>query len=281
MDEPVPYDVIIDRISHEVPYYRTYLKNAVLAGRHGGQQSVHVDGRRQVLRGRPWPPGSGVAQPPHGGCCPTRRTSPGIVPEESLRNLVYPLDWQGDRGPRRDALHPQGRPRRRLEGGLRLPLAGRADPSLRPLGLLTMIVQEFIEWEQFVRCICIGQEDVLPIKYDPRARKYLRASTTTWPRSWASASCGTPLTLCPRPGLRHELPGVRRAGRRALRHRLHEPGPGHGHLLAHAALLRVGGETMADLAIRLAPKRRASRSAEAQVERLFTAGGVGSAAQAL
>jgi hypothetical protein len=35
-----------------------------------------------------------------------------------------------------------------------------------------MIVQEFIEWEQFVRCICLGQEEVLPIRYDPRERRY-------------------------------------------------------------------------------------------------------------
>ncbi|HET6267130.1 MAG TPA: hypothetical protein VFG11_05375, partial [Acidobacteriota bacterium] len=32
MDVPVPYSVIVDRISHEVPYYRSYLKNAVLQG---------------------------------------------------------------------------------------------------------------------------------------------------------------------------------------------------------------------------------------------------------
>src|SRR5215213_4780812 len=32
MNEPVPYRVIVDRISHEVPYYRSYLKNAVLQG---------------------------------------------------------------------------------------------------------------------------------------------------------------------------------------------------------------------------------------------------------
>jgi hypothetical protein len=32
MDEPNPYAVIIDRISHEVPYYRYYLKHAVLEG---------------------------------------------------------------------------------------------------------------------------------------------------------------------------------------------------------------------------------------------------------
>ncbi len=32
MDEPCEYKVIIDRISHEVPYYRSYLKNAVGQG---------------------------------------------------------------------------------------------------------------------------------------------------------------------------------------------------------------------------------------------------------
>jgi hypothetical protein len=36
-----------------------------------------------------------------------------------------------------------------------------------------MIVQEFIEWEQFVRCLCIGQKEILPMKYDPGERKYL------------------------------------------------------------------------------------------------------------
>ena len=32
-DAPVPYDVLIDRISHEVPMYRSYLKKAVLEGK--------------------------------------------------------------------------------------------------------------------------------------------------------------------------------------------------------------------------------------------------------
>ena len=35
-----------------------------------------------------------------------------------------------------------------------------------------MIAQEFIHWDEFVRCLCLGQEVVRPIKYDPRARKY-------------------------------------------------------------------------------------------------------------
>ena len=32
MNEPIPYAVLVDRISHEVPYYRSYLKHAVLQG---------------------------------------------------------------------------------------------------------------------------------------------------------------------------------------------------------------------------------------------------------
>ncbi|MCA1554103.1 MAG: hypothetical protein LC737_06975, partial [Chloroflexi bacterium] len=34
MNEPCEYAVLIDRISHEVPYYRSYLKNAMLQGAH-------------------------------------------------------------------------------------------------------------------------------------------------------------------------------------------------------------------------------------------------------
>ncbi|MCB0187031.1 MAG: hypothetical protein KDE31_22345, partial [Caldilineaceae bacterium] len=32
MNEPCDYAVLVDRISHEIPYYRTYLKNAMLQG---------------------------------------------------------------------------------------------------------------------------------------------------------------------------------------------------------------------------------------------------------
>jgi glutathione synthase/RimK-type ligase-like ATP-grasp enzyme len=32
MDEPKKYDVIIDRISQDIPFYRAYLKNAMLQG---------------------------------------------------------------------------------------------------------------------------------------------------------------------------------------------------------------------------------------------------------
>jgi hypothetical protein len=36
-------------------------------------------------------------------------------------------------------------------------------------GLNTMILQEFIDWDDYVRCICIGRKNILPIRYNPRA----------------------------------------------------------------------------------------------------------------
>src|ERR1019366_392078 len=35
MAEPCESDVIVDRISHDIPFYRSFLKNAVLTGTNG------------------------------------------------------------------------------------------------------------------------------------------------------------------------------------------------------------------------------------------------------
>jgi hypothetical protein len=104
---------------------------------------------------------------------PNKAYIPGIVPSESLRNLEYPLDWQG-------VVDYVGLPcilKDAHGGGWKEVYVCR---SLEELlhnydrsGLLTMIVQEFIEWDQFVRCLVIGQQDVLPMKYDPGERRYL------------------------------------------------------------------------------------------------------------
>ena len=40
-------------------------------------------------------------------------------------------------------------------------------------GLLTMVVQEFVKWEKYVRCLCVGQQEVLPMPYDPNQRRYI------------------------------------------------------------------------------------------------------------
>ncbi len=43
------YSVIVDRISHDIPFYRGFLKNAALTGTDDHQQSILVERGRQVL----------------------------------------------------------------------------------------------------------------------------------------------------------------------------------------------------------------------------------------
>jgi hypothetical protein len=170
MDQPSEYAVIIDRISHEVPFYRTYLKQAVLQGCTVVNNPFMWTADDKFF-GAALATSLGIAHPKT-VVLPNKEYIPGIVPEESLRNLQYPLDWQG-------IVDYVGLPcvlKDAHGGGWKDVYVCR---SLQELihhydnsGLLTMVVQEFIKWDHFVRCICLGQEEVLPIRYDPGERKY-------------------------------------------------------------------------------------------------------------
>jgi hypothetical protein len=171
MDEPVPYDVIVDRISHEVPYYRTYLKHAVLQGTTVINNPFMWTADDKLF-GASLAPRLGVASPKT-LVLPNREYVPGIKHDESLRNLRYPLDWKA-------MLEYIGLPcilKDAHGGGWKEVYVCRSMDEViehyNSSGLLTMILQEFIEWDQFVRCLAIGRKDVLPMKYDPKERRYL------------------------------------------------------------------------------------------------------------
>jgi hypothetical protein len=170
MDEAVPYAVLIDRISHEVPYYRTYLKHAMLEGARVVNNPFMWTADDKFF-GASLATKLGIAHPKT-IALPNREYVPGIVHDESLRNLMYPLDWDA-------VIDYIGMPcilKDAHGGGWKEVYVCRSKHELiesyNGSGRLTMVVQEFIEWEQFIRCICLGQEVVLPIKYDPRERKY-------------------------------------------------------------------------------------------------------------
>src|SRR5438552_2821179 len=91
-DQPVPYAVIIDRISHEVPYYRSYLKHAVLEGTHVVNNPFMWTADDKFFEAS-LASKLGVAHPKT-IAVPNKNYVPGIVPSESLKNLEYPLDWQ-------------------------------------------------------------------------------------------------------------------------------------------------------------------------------------------
>ena len=170
MDQPCPYDVIVDRISHEVPFYRTYLKQCVLEG-VAVVNNPFMWTADDKLFGAALISKLGVASPKT-FVLPNKEYVPGIVPQESLKNMQL-VDWEG-------LVREIGLPcilKDAHGGGWRdvyvchslEELIRRYDES----GLLTMIVQEFIQFDQFVRCMCLGQEEILVMQYDPKGRRYV------------------------------------------------------------------------------------------------------------
>ena len=171
MEEAVPYAVLVDRISHEVPYYRSYLKYAALQGTHVVNNPFMwtADDKffEAALATR-----LGVASPKT-VALPNKEYVPGIVHNESLRNLVYPMDWPG----LVDYLGGFPIVLKDAHGGgwKQVHICRSMDDlftNYNQSGLLTMVLQEFVSWDNYVRCMCLGQDDILVMKYDPNERRY-------------------------------------------------------------------------------------------------------------
>lgn len=173
MNEPNPYRVIVDRISHEIPYYRSYLKNAALQGVKVINDPFMWTADDKYFEAS-LATQLGVASPKT-VVLPNKDYVPGIVHSESLRNLIYPMDWgwivdqvggfpcvlkDAHGGGWRDVYVVQN-----IEE-----LIYRYNQS----GLLTMVLQEFIRWDGYARCMCLGQQEIYVMSYDPNAqgRKY-------------------------------------------------------------------------------------------------------------
>lgn len=173
MDEPCEYAVLVDRISHEVPYYRSYLKNAVLQGTHVVNNPFMWTADDKFF-GASLVTKLGIASPKT-VVLPNKEYVPGIVHNESLRNLEFPIPWE------KHIEYLGGFPiilKDAHGGGWKQvykitnmeELWARYDES----GLLTMILQEFIRWDDYIRCMCLDRSDILIMKYDPINRKYLK-----------------------------------------------------------------------------------------------------------
>ena len=169
MNEPCDYAVLIDRISHEIPYYRTYMKNAMLQGAYCINNPFWWSADDKFF-GASVLTKMGIPSP-RTIVLPMKSYPEGVV-SESLRNLVYPLDWDG-------IVSYIGLPailKDAWGGGWKnVYKVNTVDELIRAYddtGTLCMVLQQYIEWDQFVRCICIGGTNIMPIKYDPRERRY-------------------------------------------------------------------------------------------------------------
>ena len=169
LDEPKRYDVIIDRISHEVPYYRATLKRMALEGTYVINNPFWWSADDKffnfALAAK-----LGVAIPKT-VLLPQEKYMEGIT-TESLRNLEFPLDWEG-------IVNHVGFPAflKPFDGGgwknvSKIWSLEELWSVYNQTGTLCMTLQEGIEYDQFVRCYCVGKEKVLIMPYDP-SKPYL------------------------------------------------------------------------------------------------------------
>src|SRR4051812_17823082 len=170
-DRPLPYDVLVDRIPHEVTCYQPVLKQAMLFGTRVVNDPFWriADDKffNTALAAR-----LGVAVPKT-VVLPSKDYVEGVS-AATLHNLRFPLDWEG-------AAQKLGFPmflKPHWGGGWRDVHEVRSMDELWKVydrtGKLTMIAQEAIVWTQYVRCIVVGQEHVRPALWDPRQGHFER-----------------------------------------------------------------------------------------------------------
>jgi hypothetical protein len=164
-DAPPKYDLVIDRISHEVPFYRATLKRMALEGTIVINNPFWWSADDKFFN---YSLGEklGVAIPKT-VLLPQKDYMEGIV-SESLRNLEFPLDWQG-------VIDYVGLPAflKPFDGGgwknvSKINSLEELLAEFDETGTLCMTLQESIDFDQFVRCYCVGQEEVMIMAYDPR-----------------------------------------------------------------------------------------------------------------
>lgn len=173
LDDPVPYDVIIDRMSHEIPYFRMYVKFAAL---HGCDviNDPFVWSNDSKFFAAALLEKMGL-RTPRTMVLPNKEVAADTVPD-SYRNLVYPMDWPA-------IVNYIGSPaifKDVRSGGRRFAyrvnsvdeLIQRYDES----GTRTMILQQVIESDAHFHCIIIGREKTLLMPYSFADGRYLEGN---------------------------------------------------------------------------------------------------------
>src|SRR5918996_6360104 len=163
LNEKVPYRVILDRMSHEGPYYSVYLKMAALQGTYC-INNVFWRTADDKFFGYAAAEHLGIAEPKT-VVLPNRDYFDDVT-AESLRNL-WPTDF---------AMYAEfvGLPcimKPAFGGGWKdvNKIASLDDlyHYYNRSGQKTMVLQEFIVWDTYIRVPTIGRRDARAIRYDP------------------------------------------------------------------------------------------------------------------
>lgn len=165
------YDVIIDRISQDVPFYRAYLKNAAISGTAVINNPFWWSADEKFFNNAL---ATKIGVPvPKTVILPSRELPDDTSPE-SFSNLSYPLDWKG-------MFDYVGFPAymKPFAGGgwknvYRLESIDDFFEKHAETGQLVMLLQEEIVFEEYYRCYCIGRKHVRIMPYEPRNPHHLR-----------------------------------------------------------------------------------------------------------
>jgi hypothetical protein len=165
------YDVIIDRISQDVPFYRAFLKNAALNGTAVINNPFWWSADEKFFNNALMTK-LDVAVPKT-VLLPSNQ-HPDDTNANSFRNLDYPLNW--------DAMFSYvGFPAyfKPFAGGgwknvYRLESPDDFFKAYNETGQLVMMLQEEINFTEYFRCYCLDRKDVHIMRYDPKQPHHLR-----------------------------------------------------------------------------------------------------------
>jgi glutathione synthase/RimK-type ligase-like ATP-grasp enzyme len=165
------YDVIIDRISQDVPFYKGFLKNAAIGGTAVINNPFWWAADDKFFNNAL---ATKVGVPvPKTVLLPSNRNPPDTS-SESFRNLTFPLDWEG-------MFNYTGFPAyfKPYSGGGWKSVYKVEDPAdffnkYNETEQLVMMLQEEIQFDLYFRCYCIDRQDVLIMPYEPRNPHHLR-----------------------------------------------------------------------------------------------------------
>ena len=195
MEGPCPYRVVVDRISHDIPFYRAWLKTAALGGAYviNNPYWSSADDKffNYALAKR-----LGVAVPPT-VLLPHKEHPPGTT-DKSMRNLLYPLNWD-------EVFEYIGFPAflKPFDGGgwrdvFQVKSRDEFFASYDQTRTLCMTLQKAVNFTEYFRCYVVGQQHVHVMPYDPRApfhERYVKEPPAYAPALLARVKKDA-LTLC-------------------------------------------------------------------------------------
>lgn len=166
MDGDPEYAVILDRISHDIPFYRSYLKWAALKGTYVVNNPFWWSADDKFID-NVIAEAAGVAVPKT-VILPHKQQLPN-TDDSSYRNMNYPIDWDSvfDYIGFPAFLKPHD------GGGWRgVSKVNNSDElfeAYNESGMDCMMLQEGIEFDDYFRCYGVGQQEVRVMRYNPGA----------------------------------------------------------------------------------------------------------------